>query len=90
MSQRWQRAGGGNPKGWRVQRARILARDGHECQLKLKGCTRVATQVDHMVPWVPGEQQNDHHLQAACAHCNASAGAPEGRDLEVERPPWLL
>lgn len=89
MSSRWVSAGGGNPKGWRVQRARILARDGFECQMRLTGCTGNATEVDHMVAWSPGALIPDHQLQGACRNCNAKAGSPEQRNPEVPRPSWL-
>lgn len=58
-------------------RARILARDGHACRLRLGGCTGIATTVDHVVPVAAGgpDRPDDDGLVAACRHCNSRKGA---------------
>lgn len=88
MSSRW-RASNANSPTWKAQRSRVLQRDGYECQMRLPGCTGRATQVDHLAAWLPGQDVQDASLQAACAHCNSSAGSPEKRNPPVERPAWL-
>lgn len=61
-------------RDWRKTRARILARDRHRCQLKLPGCTTLATQVDHVIPVTAGGTDADGNLRAACATCNNRKG----------------
>jgi 5-methylcytosine-specific restriction protein A len=74
---------------WRDLRLRILARDGYECQIRAKGCTRVANQVDHIVELADGGAKYDpRNLRASCAYCNMSRGAAFGnarRDRKVSR-----
>jgi hypothetical protein len=56
---------------WRRVRLTILARDGYLCQIIAPGCTRAATQVDHIVPVSKGGSILDPaNLRAACARCN--------------------
>ena len=58
--------------GWRKLRAFVLARDNWECQVRLKGCTRIATVADHIRPWLAGGAWLDPiNLRASCSHCNA-------------------
>ena len=56
---------------WQTVRKQILARDRHECQIRLPGCTHTATTVDHITPiaW-GGEWYEPSNLRAACAPCN--------------------
>lgn len=73
---------------WRQLRTRVLERDHHQCQLRLDGCTRHATQA-HIRPELQGNhnQLTDDDAIAACAHCNASesntrrARTPGGRAI---------
>lgn len=64
------------------QRARIrrivLDRDNYRCQLRLDGCTTIATTVDHIRDRAVAGDGPDN-LRAACAWCNSSRGEP-GRD----------
>jgi hypothetical protein len=71
MSRGWE---GGSTRQWRKIRDRVLARDGHRCQLRLPGCTGRAEHVHH----VHGKAAGDgfRNLLAACAHCNLSLGDP--------------
>jgi 5-methylcytosine-specific restriction protein A len=58
---------------WRRVRPQVLERDGGRCQLRLKGCTAVATEVDHIVPAGEGGALYDlQNLRASCRHCNRS------------------
>lgn len=76
MSRSWAR---GSTRAWRRTRARVLARDGYQCQLKLDGCTSKATHVHHTVGReVSGD--NIAHLVAACEHCNLKIGDPRRHD----------
>lgn len=56
---------------WRRIRRQILQRDNHVCQIQMRGCLGVATQVDHIIPVAKGgpwwEPEN---LRAACGYCN--------------------
>ena len=58
---------------WQTVRKRILERDRHECQVRLPGCTHVATTVDHITPvsW-GGEWYEPTNLRAACSPCNTA------------------
>lgn len=56
---------------WPKVRARILQRDNHQCQIKSKCCTQIATTVDHIVPVTKGGAWwDDTNLRASCKHCN--------------------
>ncbi len=56
---------------WRRVRLQILERDGWLCQIRSKGCTTKATQVDHIVPWrLGGAWYDPSNLRGACANCN--------------------
>lgn len=69
---------------WQRVRKLVLARDGYECQLRLKVCTKVATQVDHVIPLsAGGARLAMANLQASCKPCNVSKA---GRDHH--RPEW--
>ena len=46
------------------ERARVLERDGHTCQLQFAGCTIV----DHVVPLAQGSADPEN-LAGVCAHC---------------------
>ena len=73
MSKAW---AGGSTRRWRVQRARILARDGHDCQLRIPGvCTGIADQVHHVIG--KGVSDADADLVACCQACNIRVGKPD-------------
>lgn len=59
---------------WKKRRKIVLARDGHECQLRLPGCIGDASTVDHIVPVKLGGDQSMANLQAACGRCNSAKG----------------
>lgn len=72
MSKAWT---GGSTRAWRKIRHHVLTRDANRCQLRLPGCTVVATDAHHTRPRsVVGD--NPAHLVAACASCNARVGDP--------------
>lgn len=53
-------------------KATILDRDEHICQLQYHGCTWQATVVDHRIPlsrW-PGDPRDLDNGQAVCASCH--------------------
>lgn len=61
---------------WRAVRLSILDRDRRECQIRLDGCTKVATHVDHIHPLGEGGARLDpDNLRAACAFCNLARNA---------------
>jgi len=56
---------------WRKIRLQILERDQYVCQIRRKGCTEIATQVDHIVPVTKGGAKYDpRNLRASCLKCN--------------------
>ncbi len=56
---------------WHRIRLRILERDGHLCQVRGPKCTKVATQVDHIVEVSKGGSWWDPaNLRASCQPCN--------------------
>lgn len=68
-------------KAWRDLRLRILARDGHQCQIRLRDvCTGMATEVDHIIPRVeaPDLGMVPSNLRAACKACNLYLGGRVG------------
>ena len=73
-------AGGLDGRPWRRLRLLILERDGFTCQLRLPGCTGLASHVDHRVSRRDGGSDHPDNLQAACANCNQRKGGGPGGD----------
>ena len=62
----------------RTTRARVLERDGWQCQLALPGCTFHAEEIDHIagVAKLGYDDDSDENLRAACRKCHrARSGA---------------
>ncbi|MFI7191468.1 HNH endonuclease [Nocardia nova] len=82
------------------QRARILRRDGYQCQLHYAGCLGTATEMDHIVNVAAGGTDEDDNVHAVCSKCHqaktnreAVAGAAAKRarlKLPTSRHPGLL
>lgn len=69
---------------WMRVRKLVLARDGYDCQLRLRVCAKVATTVDHVIPLSAGGPRLDmSNLQASCQPCNQSKGG-----VRHYRPEW--
>jgi len=49
----------------------VLSTYGAECHLRLKGCTRIATTKDHLVPYSHGGEDVLENYRPACKHCNS-------------------
>ena len=74
---------------WKKVRLTVLDRDHHQCQIRGPGCTREATEVDHILPagldphgvgWFDVD-----NLRAACKCCNL------GRNIKAKTKasrPW--
>lgn len=75
-----------NPRAWRLLRTQVLIRDHHQCQLRLRGCTRMATAIDHIIPRNDGGSDAIDNLQASCGNCNLLKGAGDIRFLEQQQP----
>jgi 5-methylcytosine-specific restriction endonuclease McrA len=61
-----------NPQ-WKAVRRAVLARDGHQCQIRGPKCKGRATHVDHIVSISQGGALLDPaNLRAACASCNVA------------------
>lgn len=67
MSRAW---GNGSTRAWRQLRAWVLARDNHQCQIRLPGCTGHATHVDHIITKADDGLDIPENLRAACQPCN--------------------
>lgn len=79
---------------WRRVRLEVLERDGHKCRLRMRKCTGVADQVDHIVrPDDGGSFFDPSNLRASCAWCNqsrgGSVGARQTNDVRSGYPPAL-
>jgi 5-methylcytosine-specific restriction endonuclease McrA len=81
MGKGWE---GGSTRAWRRVRHHVLERDGHRCQLKLNGCSIVATTAHHTKGKAMGD--DPAHLVAACASCNLKVGDPTRHDPDPI--PW--
>lgn len=76
MSKRWV---SGSTRAWRKVRTQVLERDAHRCQLRLPGCTTLATQVHHLTAR-EASGDNPAALVAACRSCNLRVGDPTRHD----------
>ena len=61
--------------GWPQLKAAVIERDGGRCQLRLAGCTLIATTADHIIPRAVGGSNDVANLRASCVHCNAARRA---------------
>ena len=64
--------------GHQQRRLRVLARDGHRCQLRYDGCQGVATVCDHIVVLALGGQDTHANCAAVCEHCHRKKTSAEG------------
>jgi len=72
---------GGSTRAWLRRKAEVIARDGRRCQLKLEGCTKIATTAHHTVgKSITGD--DPRYLVAACQACNLKVGDPTKADPE--------
>jgi hypothetical protein len=81
MSKAWEK---GSTRAWRRVRARVLSRDGYRCQLRLPGCTDVATCVHHKLG--KNVSDRDEDCCAACVSCNNTIGDPRTAGDLAPRP----
>lgn len=82
MSKGWE---GGSTREDRKARAFVLNRDGHRCQLRLEGCTTIATTAHHTI----GKRMtgaDPRFMVAACEPCNLKVGDPTKADPDPL--PW--
>lgn len=85
MSKSW---AGGSTRAWRNVRARVLARDGYLCQLRIPGvCTVGAPLAGGHVHHLHGKgacrgcsADLPSHLVATCKACNLHVGEPPAAD----------
>ena len=71
----------GSTRKWRKTRERVLARDGHCCQV----CGDTVTlEVHHLVDWAQGGTDEDSNLETRCFLHNprgrGESAPPESRD----------
>lgn len=75
---RYGKGRGGRP--WRRIRNEILRRDGFVCMpCKAQGRTKLATEVDHIVPMFEGGTDAKTNLQAICTDCHKAKTQAEAR-----------
>jgi 5-methylcytosine-specific restriction endonuclease McrA len=59
---------------WKKVRQTVLDRDRYECQIRSVGCTREATEVDHILPAALDPHGagwfDEDNLRASCQSCN--------------------
>lgn len=58
------------PGNWKTLRANTLRRDRHQCQTAGPGCTRTATEVDHILNLAAGGTNHPDNLTSVCATCH--------------------
>jgi len=77
-----------NDRRWKIIRHAALVRDGYQCQLRLPGCTSVATQGDHIIGLEDnGQPFQLNNVQAACGHCNVSKENNRRAGITIETTP---
>lgn len=64
------------PPGWAAATVRIRQRDPF-CRIQGPRCTRISTEVDHIVAVHLGGGHEDSNLQGACHACHADKTAQE-------------
>lgn len=57
-------------RAWTNHRDRILLRDAYACQINGPNCTRIATEVDHIIPLAHGGTDEDTNLRSVCTNCH--------------------
>ncbi len=75
-------------RSWRKARREQLERDRYRCQIRLDGCTTIATTVDHIHG--AANDPNHLHLRSACENCHGKTTAQQGRGYRkpaTERDP---
>lgn len=68
------------PGNWAALRQSILKRDGYLCQINGPGCTRLATEVDHITH---GDNHHPSNLQATCTRCHAAKTLAEAKQAQA-------
>lgn len=82
MSKNW---ASGSTTAWRKVRAAVLARDRHQCRLRLPGCTTHATHAHHTRGrHITGD--DPRWIVAACRNCNLKVGDPTKTKDPPNRP----
>ena len=68
------------PSDWPRRRKVVLERDRWLCVIRGPGCTRRATEVDHIVPRAAfvagGDPHSFDNLRSVCSVCHAARGKP--------------
>ena len=73
---------------WPIVRRTTLQRDGFACQVRLPGCTTVATAADHVVALEHGGAPFDlSNLRAICTQCNSARRNYMRKGLAPGAPP---
>ena len=83
-SRRW---AGGSTRKWRETRAYVLERDQGRCQLRLDGCTTLATCAHHTRPReLVGD--NPAYVVGSCESCNNRVADPAAADPQPRPAKW--
>ena len=67
---------------WKRVRRMALARDQHQCRLRLSGCTDTATQVDLIVLWHRGGVPELANCASVCESCHRAKTLTEAREAK--------
>ena len=80
----------GSTSAWRRLRAQVLAEEP-SCWLQLPGCTHIADEVDHVIPYsqAPDLDMVRSNLRGVCRSCNRKRGNASARDVAPRRPAAL-
>jgi 5-methylcytosine-specific restriction endonuclease McrA len=68
--------------GHEALRSSVLERDNYECQMRLAGCTGVATTTNHIRQRARGGRSTLDNYEAACVHCNSVDGGRLGAKIK--------
>ena len=53
-----------------ADRKTVFDRCNNKCEVRLKGCTEIAKEIDHIIPVSRGGGNELYNLQGSCSNCN--------------------
>ena len=70
------------PQNWAVLRSSILRRDNYRCRINARGCSGIATEVDHIAR---GDNHSPENLRAACSSCHKKKTLAEAQEASKRK-----